>query len=66
MLSVRTVKGEVHAACALAQIAQLYAALLQAVVAGPDLMLTDTAPKRGYALTLFTMSESTVYGPELG
>ena len=39
------------------QIAQLYAALLHGVVAGSDLMLTDTASEVDYASTLFTMLE---------
>ena len=58
VLSDRIGGEEVRAACTLSAIAQLYAALLHCVVAGSDLMLTDTASKRGYAPILFTMSDT--------
>jgi hypothetical protein len=48
-LSVRTVSGEVRAAHVPSEIAQPYTPPLHLVVAGANLMITDTAPKGGYA-----------------
>ena len=52
------ISREVRATYALAEITQLYAALLHCVVAASDLMVTDTASKGGHAPILFTMSDT--------
>ncbi len=50
--------GRVRIAYAAFQIVQLYAVLLHTGVAESDRTVTDTASGRGYALTLFTVSDT--------
>jgi hypothetical protein len=54
VLPVRTADEEALVDCASSETAQLYAMLLHSLVAGSDLMFTNTASKGGYAPTLFT------------
>ncbi len=52
------VHEEVRAACSLFEFPQLYAAFLHLMVAGRDLVGTDTTSKGGYAPTLFTVPDT--------
>lgn len=56
-LKLRLSRGEVRAVYAASQIPPPYTVLLRCVVAEPDLMVIDTAPKRGHALPLFAVSD---------
>ena len=52
------VHEEMRAACSLFEIPQLYAAFLHLMLAGRDLVGTDTTSKGSYAPTLFTVLDT--------